>query len=313
MMRRIERFLLAVASSSALCVAFPAQSIVTTGTQNVDALLDALLGAGGTGVVVTGVSLSGHRQENFEAPGQFETSSGTYTNASGTYGIGGGIVLSTGAVEERSYFDSGAGATVTLPGYGDGPNTLDDNTTVFFTLAPVQVGIPATPAQESLLDPITTVGTDTFDHFDVTELLVHFDMQQGFDQVRFNVVFGSEEYPEYVSDGYFDGFGMFLNGTNVAFVRALPVNITHPDMDEIVGTELDGVLAPGGSPLLTFGGPVNATGNTLRFIIGDRDDPILDSTVYVSGLRAAPEPGGAVLILTAVGSLCILTRGRRQR
>ena len=76
MMRRIERFLLAAASSSALCVAFPAQSIVTTGTQNVNALLNALLGAGGTGVVVTGASLSGHREESFEAPGQFETSSG---------------------------------------------------------------------------------------------------------------------------------------------------------------------------------------------------------------------------------------------
>lgn len=125
------------------------------------------------------------------------------------------------------------------------------------------------------------------------------------------MVFGSEEYPEYVFDGYFDGFGMFLNGTNVAFVQGLPVNITHPGMGEVGGTELDGVLAPGGSPLLTFGGPVNATGNTLRFIIGDRDDAILDSTVYVSGLRAAPEPGGAVMIATAVGSLCILARGRR--
>lgn len=280
-----------------LCGAVPAQAITVTATQNPGTLIAALLGAGGTGIVVTGVTLLGHSQTSFITPGTTETSSGTYTNASSTYGIGAGVVLSTGAVQH----------------YGDGANTLEDASTVYFT--PTFQPAAATPAQEVLLDPITTVGGDSFDHFDVTELIVGFDMQQGFDAVRFNVVFGSEEYPEFVELGYFDGFGMFLNGTNVAFVASQPVNITHPNMAPIAGTELDGVLAPGNVPLLEFGGPVNPTGNTLRFIIGDREDPIYDSTVYIAGLRAAvPEPGAAgtgLAVLLALGSLA--RRNARDR
>jgi len=280
-----------------VCGAVPAQAITVTATQNTGALVAALLGAGGTGIVVTGVTLLGHSQASFITPGATETSSGTFTNAGNTYGIGAGVVLSTGAVQH----------------YDDGANTSEDASTVYFT--PTFESAAATPAQEALLDPITTVGEDSFDHFDVTELIVTFDMQQGFDSVRFNVVFGSEEYPEFVEVGYFDGFGMFLNGTNVAFVASRPVNITHPNMAAIGGTELDGVLAPGNVPLLVFGGPVNPTGNTLRFIIGDREDPIYDSTVYIAGLRAVvPEPGAAGAGLAALLALGGLTkRAARDR
>lgn len=280
------RTLSSMALLGALCLTQRAEAIVVTPTQNTTTLVNALLGAGGTGIVVTGVTLAGHAGEDFENPGQLLTSSGTYTNASGTYGIAAGVVLSTGGVER----------------YADGPNAAEDTSGVYVT--PTFQFAAATPAQELLLDPITTVGQDSFDHFDVTELIVQFDMQSGFDNVRFNVVFGSEEYPEYVEIGYFDGFGLFLNGTNVAFVASHPVNITHPAMNELAGTELDGVLAPGGNPLLTFGGAVNPTGNTLRFIIGDREDSILDSTVYVSGLEATvPEPGATALALGALATL----------
>mgnify|MGYP005850079423 CR=1 FL=1 len=154
-----------------------AQAIVVTPTQSATTLANALL-AGGSGVVVTGATLTGNRQQSFEQPGAFWTSSGTFTNASNTYGIGAGVVLSTGAVEF----------------YGTGRNILDDTSVIYFTES-FQLAA-ATPAQEALLDPITTVGEDTFDRFDETELVIQFDMQQGFDQVRFNVVFGSEEYPE---------------------------------------------------------------------------------------------------------------------
>ncbi|MEB2346184.1 MAG: choice-of-anchor L domain-containing protein [Deltaproteobacteria bacterium] len=292
---RALRVLGSLLLGSMLWLSAPALAITVTATQNTTALVNALLGSGSTGIIVTGVTLSGFTQESFETPGTFETSSGTYTNPSGTYGIGAGVVLSTGAVER----------------YGDGANTADDTSGVYFDL--VNYGFAeATPAQEALLDPITTVGAETFEHFDVTELLVTFDMQPGQGYVRFNVVFGSEEYPEFTEVGYFDGFGMFLNGTNVAFVASQPVNITHPDMAAIAGTELNGVLAPGGNPLLVFGGPVNPTGNTLRFIIGDRDDSAWDSTVYISGLTA-PEPGSSAALAAALGALGVLFRARRRR
>lgn len=288
-MQTFGRSIAGVACSLLLGFATPAHAIVVTPTQSTLALENALLGGGGTGIVVTSVTLNGHR---LDFPGLVQTSSGTYTNTSGTYGIGSGVVLSTGAVEE----------------YGDGPNELDDTSGTFLTESFEQAA--ATPAQEALLDPITSVGLESFDHFDVTELLITFNMQPGFSNVRFNVVFGSEEYPEFVGDGYFDGFGLFLNGTNVAFVNSLPVNITHPNFAAISGTELDGVLAPGGNPLLVFGGPVNPTGNTLRFIIGDREDSILDSTVYISALRA-PEPDATLLGVAAAAALALRSRARR--
>lgn len=173
----------ALGTLPALCLAVPAQAITVTATQNVTALVNALLGSGGTGIVVTNATLSGHVQQSFESPGAFETSSGTYTNGSGAYGIGSGIVLSTGAVEV----------------YGDGTSELGGTSGIYFT--PGFEFTEATPAQEALLDPITSVGMESFDHFDVTELVIQFDMQPGFPNLRFHIVFGSEEYPEFAEVG----------------------------------------------------------------------------------------------------------------
>ena len=96
-----------------------------------------------------------------------------------------------------------------------------------------RLGTPATPAQELLLDPITgDPGTQTFyDHYDVTELVINFDMQPGFDQVAFKIVFGSEEYPEFVDSPFIDGFGMFLNGVNIAQVGNQPGQHQAPGHD----------------------------------------------------------------------------------
>ena len=135
-----------------------------------------------------------------------------------------------------------------------------------------------------------------------------------FGATSFEVEAAAAAYLDLPPQSNFDGFGLFLNGTNVAFVASHPVNITHPAMDDLAGTELDGVLAPGGTPLLTFGGAVNPTGNTLRFIIGDREDSILDSTVYVSGLEATvPEPGATALALVSIGALAVRSRARTRR
>ncbi len=99
---------------------------------------------------------------------------------------------------------------------------------------------------------------------------------------------------------------MFLNGTNIAQIDDQKFNVDHPDLTEVTGTELDGMLAPGGNPLLTFGGLVNPRANTLRFIIADTGDDILDSTVYLSALRASPQvplPAGVWLLGTGVAGL----------
>lgn len=310
------------ATVSVICA--PAQALVITATQDTSSLINALIGGGGTGIVVTGVTLNGHQQPvDFGIPDSQPftmMSSGTYTNASGTYGIGPGVVLSTGGVTPFSF-----GGIDVFPGYGDGANTTDSNSWAYGGTFPPNTdpnnpdtGVAATAEQEALLDPITDRPDldppETYDHYDVTELIIHFDMQPGYDRVSFNVVFGSEEYPEFVASPYIDGFGMFLNGANIASVAGQPVNIRHPSMAAIDGTELDGVLAPGDDPLLTFAGAVGPTGNTLRFIVADTSDGIYDTVVYFSSLGGVPEvpvPPAAWLAATAVAAC--LPRLRRRR
>lgn len=235
-----------------------AHAITVTQTDDANALINALLGGGGAGIDLSSVTVELEGES-----GQF----GTFVNPTSTYGIGDGIVLSTGDVDD----------------YNDGPNTDSGNTTHY--------GTSATPAQEALLDPITG---GSFDHFDVAVMKIRFDMLPGFDEIFFNVTFGSEEYPEYVGSSFIDGFGLYVNGVNIASVDGSPVNINHPDMVAEPGTELDGVLGgstgPFGAFVHTFSASVNPTDNELIFIVADASDDLLDTTVYISQLGGSPPP-----------------------
>ncbi|MEN9573244.1 MAG: hypothetical protein RL514_1099 [Verrucomicrobiota bacterium] len=233
-------------------------------TPNTDptALGNAIISTNSNGLRVTRTSI--------QAQTQFggATSSGTYVVGAPPvpYNLpSSGIVLSTGDVRD----------------YGSGANLQQGRSTVY--------GASATPAQESILDPITGGGTNNFPHFDVTQLDVTFDVLPEFDRVTFQVVFGSEEFPEYVNSSFVDGFGILLNGVNQAFVNGGAVNVKHPSMVAMAGTELDGVLAPGGNAVLTFSIPVlpGSSNNVLTFIIADTTDQALDTTVYIAALGAS--------------------------
>lgn len=191
---------------------------------------------------------------------------GTYTNAVGTYGLPSpGVVFSTGDVSN----------------YGTGPNTEAGFST--------SNSMIATNEQNTVLSNITGQAA----HFDPVELNVTFNVGD-ISNISFIGVFGSEEFPEFVNDGFNDGFGIFINGTNVASALQTgatpgvdtpdPININHPDMKAVVGTELDGILAPNNIPLMRFDVPVvpNSNGNQLRVILGDAGDGIYDTTVYLS-------------------------------
>ena len=269
--------------------ALPAQAIVVTSETDANALAAALLAGGGAGIDLGSVVVSVSNHTSGSA-----VSSGTYTNASNTYGIGNGIVLSSGNVLN----------------YGDGPNTASGTTTAY--------GVAATAAEEALLDPITG---GALNHNDVTSITMTFNLLPGFDSVFFNIVFGSEEWPEFAGSSFIDAFGLFVNGTNVAFANGNPINIGHPDMVAQAGTELDGML--GGSTggfgqfVHTFGTFVGdgAMGVTVTFIIADSGDSSLDSTVYISQLGGSapppPVPAPAAALLIA-GGLLLLGR-KRQR
>jgi len=249
-----------------------------TASTNAAAMAAALTASGASGIQVNRVELRAHRTEGRSSSGLY--SIGTPNNYQLLLP---GVVISTGNVRD----------------YESGPNTEEGRTTAF--------GRPATAAQEALLDPITGRGTNNFNHFDVTQLDIYFDMLPGYDRVSFKVVFGSEEYIEFVNTLYIDGFGIYLDGSNIAYAADSPININHPDMMAVVETELDGVISLGGTnPVMTFSAPV--TGGTanhrLTFIVADTSDALYDTTVFISALEgvqganadlglsgtAAPEP-----------------------
>lgn len=248
--------------------------LIITPTTNAVTLAQAVTAAGATGIQITSVDLQAHQTEGATSSGLFQIGA-----PPPTYGLTQpGIVLSTGNVDD----------------YETGPNTQTG-----FTFG---YGVPATLPQEMLLDPITRSGTNDFNHFDVTQLDIQFDMQPGFDRVEFRVVFGSEEWPEFVDDLFIDGFGIYLNGANIAFTAGLPVNINHPAMRSLPGTELDGILAPGGNAILTFTAnvPPGSVSNRLTFIVADTTDSILDTTVYISSLQGGAGPNTDMAVALTV-------------
>jgi hypothetical protein len=285
--------------------------IIITQNNDATALAAALVAApAGTGIMVTGSTLSGH-----EAGAAM--SSGTYALTGplpDTYGLQQpGIVLSTGNVSR----------------YATGMNNLPDTSTSFESVFDPMDG--ASPAQKALLDPITGA---SFKYFDVTQLDITFDVLPGFSAIKIEIVFGSEEYSPVESPQNNDGFGLYLNGVNIALVSGLPVNVLHPAMAAISGTELDGVLAPNLNPLLVFTAPVvpGSIDNLLTIILGDTsdtaggmrfDNAVRDTTVYLSSLvgvsaqppdpdpAVVPEPG--TFALFGLGLLGLIGYGQRYR
>jgi hypothetical protein len=281
----------------ALLAGGPAKGLTVQAEQDPWALAAALAAAGG-GLQLTGVSLRGHSEQIVDpqgSPPSTIVSSGVFTNPSGTYGIGAGVVLSTGDVHD----------------YGDGPDLSGTNTGRFFE--------PALPYQSAWASSVT--GEPDLSYYDVTQLDLAFVLSAGFDRIELDLVFGSEEWPEFVNSRFIDGFGLFLDGINVAYVGGLPIDVDHPAMAPLPGTELDAVLAPGADPLLRFGFTLSEPGasHTLTFLVFDTSDFRLDTTVYLSGLSArssiqpVPEPAAALLLLGGLATLAARRRPPRLR
>ena len=191
--------------------------------------------------------------------------SATYTGASGaagTYvdgpsGIADGIIITSGL------------ATNALPPSGSGSTSTQNN----------QPGDP-------LCDPLTA----PFNSQDRARLDMTFDLAAGFDGISFQLLFGSEEFPEYVGSSYNDTVGVYLNGTQVAFDNngnAITINGPFFSSGSVEVPPANGLEYDGSTPLLitqaqAVGG---STGNTLTVVVCDAGDQALDSGALLANLN----------------------------
>jgi hypothetical protein len=245
--------------------------LTTMNDTSANDLAAALTSGGAGGITVTGATLSTNTSAGSVASSGIFTTVGT-----NNYGLtGSGIVISSG-------------------------NAAQDGTTgPFIEFVSTQFGTNATPSQFNLLHQVSPASSS---FHDVTELDITFTAGPTTSQIFFNAVFGSAEYPVYVGQ-FIDGFGLFLNGTNIAFAGGQPTNINSTSMvntgypvdggvngSQFQTTPLGGLLVSNGSPVVTYSGSVipGSTGNTLTFIIGDANDSALDTTAFIQSLGNAP-------------------------
>jgi hypothetical protein len=237
-------------------------------------LANALTTGGAGGITITSESLSANTIGGLASSGLFSTAG---TNNFGLQGSG--IVISSGDAAQ------------------------DGTTGPFIFGVTTAFGTSATASQTALLNQVASAPGGWQD---VTEFDITFAAGPNTSQIFFNTVFTSAEYPVYVGS-FIDGFGLFLNGTNIAFAGGNPVNIDNPlmvntaypanggnDGTAYQTTPEQGVLVQNGSAVVTYSGAVTpgSTDNTLTFIIADANDHVLDTTAFIQGLGNAPPPIG---------------------
>ena len=211
---------------------------------------------------------------------------GTFSGGTGIIGFESGVLLTSGAVANVV----GPNESDSISAFNDAPGDPD-----------LDVLAGATTQDASILS-FTFVPADT--------------------TVSFRYVFGSDEYNEFVYQGFNDVFGFYVNGTNCAEVpdTDVPVSIDTINGGNPFGDEnashanlyLNNDLADGGGSIdtemdgLTVVLTCTATvtpgePNTAKLAIADVGDQALDSAVFLEAGSFSSEPATHTLAVTTSG------------
>ena len=196
---------------------------------------------------------------------------GTFADPAASVGLASGIVLSSGDVHDVIGPNSDGGAGTDLSQAGD----------------PALTSLSGQPTQ------------------DAAGLTVNFTPTNP--QMAINYVFSSEEYLEWVNTQFNDVFAFYVNGTNCALTpgtnNPITVNTINPGSNALFyvpnepatyDTQFDGFTV-----VLTCRAAVNpGVPNTLRLVIADAGDGILDSAVFLQASGVSSNPIGPLQPIT---------------
>ena len=137
------------------------------------------------------------------------------------------------------------------------------------------------------------------DLYDITSLEFSFNVTDPqLLGVSFEVLFGSDEYPEFTDSPFVDIAGVFVNGTNYALFNqesSQPLSILSENLElgnyinnenSLLPIEYDGI-----SSLLRVVAPVHQGVNTIKIAIADTGDSIYDSGIFISSLQGVDHEG----------------------
>ncbi len=153
---------------------------------------------------------------------------------------------------------------------------------------------PDTPTDTELQNAVEAAFSGAGSVRDYTSLAFTFTVTDpSVKGIRFDLVFGSDEYPEYKDSSYVDIAAVFVNGTNYALFnqqQTQPLSIISQNLaagnfiDNSAGQrsiEYDGVSAK-----LEIVASVVQGVNTIKFAIGDTGDSNLDSGLFIANMAA---------------------------
>jgi hypothetical protein len=120
--------------------------------------------------------------------------------------------------------------------------------------------------------------------FDAAVLTLHVTLDTGYQGFYSQFVFASDEYPDYVGSAFNDVFGIWVDGTQIAFDDSgAPITINGPFFSS------GNVLTPpasgpygGSTPLLQSGYASNPGAHVIEIAVCDVADYIRDSAVFIT-------------------------------